>query len=91
MQLAEVRVTASVTWRLYYFSIFGHLEQWKVAQKYEIFAKVGWRFCQFLNSYSRYGQNFLNLRLSGEISAKSGHTGHRFTLTATLAVVGIYR
>ena len=48
-------------------SIFGHLEQWKFANKCEIFAKVGSQFCQILNSYSREGTKLFKLCLSGEI------------------------
>ena len=57
-----------------FFSIFGHWEQWKFAQKYKIFAKVGSQFCQILNSCSRNGQNFLKFWLSGKILP------HLFTL-----------
>ena len=57
-----------------HISIFGHLEQWKYAQKYEIFAKVGSQFCQILNSYSRKGQKLIKIIPKWGNFAKSGHT-----------------
>ena len=50
------------------FSKFGHLERWKIAQKYKIFAKVGSQFWQILNSHSRIDQTLFKICLSGEIS-----------------------
>ena len=40
----------SVTRWLDYFSIFGHLQQWKFALKHQIFAKADSKFCQTLNN-----------------------------------------
>ena len=57
------------------FSIFGRLELWKFAQKYQIFAKVGSQFCQILNSYSRNGQKRFKISPKWRNFAKSGHTG----------------
>ena len=50
------------------FSKFCHLEQWKIAQKYKIFAKVGSKFCHIINSYSGLAKTFLKFCLSGKIS-----------------------
>ena len=61
-------VVPSVTRLLYYFSIFGLLEQWQFAQNYQVFAKVGSQFCQILNNYSRNGQKLINFFISGKIS-----------------------
>ena len=41
--------------------LFGHLQQWKIAQWHKTFAKVGSKFCQILNKPSKFCQ-------SGEIS-----------------------
>ena len=43
----------SVTWMLDYFSTFGHLHQWKFAQKCTKSAKVGSQFCQIVNKPSK--------------------------------------
>ena len=43
----------SVTWMLDYFSPFGHLHQWKFAQKCKKSAKVGSQFCQIVNKPSK--------------------------------------
>ena len=56
------------------FSIFGHLEHWKFAQKYKMFAKVGSQFCRILNSYSRNGQKLLKTLPRWRNFAKSGPT-----------------
>ena len=50
------------------FSIIGHLDQWKFAQKYKIFARVGSQFCQIQNSYSRNGQTLFKFCPSCKIS-----------------------
>ena len=52
-----ILVGPSVT-RLYYFSIFGHLEQRNDPQKYKIFSKVGSHFCQIHYSTSRNGEKY---------------------------------
>ena len=50
------------------YIIFQHLEQWKFAQKYKIFAKVGSQFCQILKKWQMFFPKWRNF-------AKSGHTG----------------
>ena len=49
------------------FSIFGHLQQWKLAQYCHKFAKVGSLFCQIRNKPSKIGQQLVNFCQSGEI------------------------
>ena len=50
----------------------------KIAQKYEIFGKVGSQFCQIVNSYSRKGQTIFKIMPKWRNIAISGHTGsHR--------------
>ena len=68
--------TVSVTRWLYHFSIFRHLEQREIAQKYKIFAKVGSQFFQILNSYSRNGQTLFKILPKWRIFAKSCHTAY---------------
>ena len=55
-------------------SIFGHLEQWKFAKKYHIFAKVSSQFCPILNSYSRKVQKRYKIMPKWPNFAKSGRT-----------------
>ena len=38
--------------------LFGHLQQWKIAQWHKTFAKVGSKFCQILNKPSTFCQSF---------------------------------
>ena len=38
------------------YLIFGHLKQWKFAQKQKAFAKVSSKFCQILNKLSKFCQ-----------------------------------
>ena len=54
-----------------------YLEQWKFAQKYEIFAQVGSQFSQIVNSYSRNGQILFKILSKWQNFAKSGHTPRR--------------
>ena len=44
------RIAISVTRLIDYFSTFGHLYQWKFAQMYRKFAKVGSKFCQIIKN-----------------------------------------
>ena len=53
---------------LNYVSIFGHLQQWKIAQKCKKFAKVGLLFCQKRNKPPTSSQRLVKLCHSGEIS-----------------------
>ena len=64
---------SNVTRWLYYFSIFGHLDHWKFAQEYKIFAKLGSQFCQVLNSYPRNVQKLFKNLPKWRNFAKSGH------------------
>ena len=61
----------SVTRWLDYFSIFSHLQQWKLAQSCHKFAKVGSAFCQIRNTLSKICQRLVNY------FAISGHTASR--------------
>ena len=62
------------------FSIFGHLEEWKFAQKFKIFAKVSLQFCQILNYCSTNGQNNKILPKRRNF-AKPGHTARLYPWT----------
>ena len=59
----------SVTRLLDYFSIFGHLHQWKFAQKYRKFADVGLKFCQILNKRIKNCRRLWIFCQSGQISS----------------------
>ena len=50
------------------FSTFGHLQQFKLAQKCHNFAKVGSAFSQIRNKQSKICQRLVNFCQSGEIS-----------------------
>ena len=65
---------SSVTRWLHYCSIFGHLQQWKLAQKCDKFAKVGSAFCQIRNKASKFFQWLVNFCQSGKISPNLCHT-----------------
>ena len=52
---------------LVYFSIFGHLQHWKLAQQCNKFAKVGSAFSQVRNKLSKFFPKWRNF-------TKSGHT-----------------
>ena len=58
----------SVTRWFDYVSIFGHLQQWKIAQKCKKFAKVGLLFCQKRNKPPTSSQRLVKLCHSDEIS-----------------------
>ena len=64
----------SVTRCYIFFSKFDHLEQWKFAKNYKIFAKVGSQFCPILNSSSRNGPKVSETLPKLRNYAKSGHT-----------------
>ena len=51
----------SVTRLLDHVSTFGHLHQWKFAQKYAKFAIVGSKFCQIVNKPSKKCPNLITL------------------------------
>ena len=53
-------MSGNVTRCINYLSIFGHLEQWKFASKYKIFAKVGSRFCKLQKVIQEMAKLFLN-------------------------------
>ena len=53
---------------MYYFSIFGHLQHWKAAQKHNNFARVGSKFWQTINKPSTNWQRFISFCQSGQIS-----------------------
>ena len=57
----------SVTRLLDYFSTFGHLHQWKFAQKYTKFAKVGSKFFQVVNKPLKNGPRLWIFYQSGKI------------------------
>ena len=61
-------MACSVTRWLEYFSIFGHLKECKFSQKHKIFAKVGSKFCQIVNTAFKSYPNTLKLCQSGKIS-----------------------
>ena len=66
---AEATTTSSsVTRWLLQYSLFVHLQPWKIAQWYTKFAKVGNNFCQILNKPSLNCQRHFNFCQSGEIS-----------------------
>ena len=67
----------SATRWLYYFSIFGQLEQWKFAQNYEIFANVGWQFCQIHLIF--FAKQFISIHING--TQKIQKTNHYILLT----------
>ena len=50
-----------------YFSIFGHMQQWKLAQKCNKFAKVDSTFCQIRNKLSKICQWLANFCQSSKI------------------------
>ena len=58
----------SVTRWIDYFSIFGHLQQWKLAKKRRIIAKLGSAFSQKRNKLAKNRQRLVNFCQSGEIS-----------------------
>ena len=59
---------ASVTRSQNVYSIFGHLQQYKLAQKHTEASKVGSKFCEILIKPSKDCQIFLTFCQSGEIS-----------------------
>ena len=61
-------ITTSETRRLDYFSIFGHLQQLKLAQWFYKFSKVSSAFRQIRNRLSKICQIFVNFCQSGKIS-----------------------
>ena len=63
-----MRLPTSVTRRLDYFSIFGHLHQLKLAQQCYQFAKVALAFCQIRNKLPKIHQRPKNFCQSGKIS-----------------------
>ena len=63
-----LHIVLSVTSWLAYFSIFGRLQQWKLAQSYHKFAKVGSVLCQIWTKPSNFFQWLVNFCQSGEIS-----------------------
>ena len=71
------KAVASVNKWVYQFSKFGHLEKWKIAQNYKIFANVGSQFCQKLNGYWRNTQKPLIFLPKWWNFVKSGHTRFR--------------
>ena len=84
---------SSVTRWLDYFSIFGHFQQWKLAQNCHKFAKVGSAFCQIRNELSKICQ-------SGEILPNLVKLGHcsllnwtplAETSTNTLVLINVLR
>ena len=56
------------------FSIFGHLQRWKFAQKHTKSPKVGSQLCQISNKPFKCWQRFLKFLLNRRNFAKSGHT-----------------
>ena len=60
----------SVTRWLLQFSLFVHLQPWKIAQLYKKIAKVGNNFCQILNKLSLNCLRPFSFCQSGEISPK---------------------
>ena len=58
--------SASVTRWLVYFSIFGHLHGWKIAQWDTKLVKVGSKICQIFNKLSKHSLNLIRLPKSGE-------------------------
>ena len=63
------RASISVTRWLNYVSIFGHFQQWKLAQKqWNNFAKVGLLFCQIRNKPPKSCQRLVKFWHSGEFS-----------------------
>ena len=65
-------ISTSVT-KLLFFCTIWPFRAMKICPNLKIFAKVGWQFCQLLNSYSRYGLK-LNKILPKLLNfAKSGH------------------
>ena len=75
--LERERERNSATRWLYYFSIFGQLEQWKFAQNYEIFANVGWQFCQIHLIF--FAKQFISIHING--TQKIQKTNHYILLT----------
>ena len=63
----------SVTRWLDYFSTFGHLHQWKLAQWLTKMAKVGPKFYQIVNKPTKLPKAWIFL-IKGWNFAKSGHT-----------------
>ena len=59
---------ASVTRWLNYFKVCGNIQQRKLAQQHDIFAKVRLTFSQILNKPSKICPRLLKLCQSGEIS-----------------------
>ena len=51
-----------------YFSVFGHLQQWNLAQKWHKFVKVGSAICRVKNKPSKICQRFVSFCQSGKIS-----------------------
>ena len=63
----------SVTRWLNYVKVFGHLQQWKLAQRKNIFPVVGSKFCQVLNKPSK-NCPIIKIVPKRWNFAKSGHT-----------------
>ena len=63
-------VSASVTRRKYYYSMYGHLQQWQFGQKHKN-AKVGRKVCQIQNKLSKN----LPKDIFCQFFSKSGHAG----------------
>ena len=63
-------LSSSVTRFLDYFSTFGHLHQWKFAQKYPKFAKVGSKFYQTLENLPKILPKLQNFAKIGSLCSQ---------------------
>ena len=82
--LGSALVIPSVTRWLAYYSKFGHLHQWKLAQWHTKFAKVGPRFFQIVNKPSKNCPRLWRFWQNGKISPNLVTLAHLTPLSTSI-------